>query len=309
LFFKGESEEVDPQTTRPGALNTTHIITDEGGEQWPLPVYAAYSQGFDRRPGHIEKPLCEVFEWSQLEHDNRSRPIAYCTSGTHKFFHQPQLGRRIQEYDHTISTAFLIAGVGVLTLGAGIGAIGAHTGAAGLVPGGIIATATGITITWAATAWTPIVIFLLILLIIAVVLLLIALIAWLVEGANPRELDLPPDPTGVDADFAPGNGPALAADDSDTQVDPDGIGRTGTGPDNPPLASSRTAPVLTIINRFHPDQTAIPAWWDFTGRWGIEVAPEAVPDWSDGMYRRDREGRTPLYWSLPAFIAAAGDRL
>lgn len=39
-----------------------------------------------------------------------------------------------------------------------------------------------------------------------------------------------------------------------------------------------------------------PAWWDYSGRWGIRVTPSLSGTWASGDQRVDEHGRSWGYW-------------
>jgi hypothetical protein len=51
-----------------------------------------------------------------------------------------------------------------------------------------------------------------------------------------------------------------------------------------------------------PEPCELPTWWDFSGRWGVRVAPGLSGTWASGDQRVDEHGRSWGYWHTLRFF-------
>jgi hypothetical protein len=51
-----------------------------------------------------------------------------------------------------------------------------------------------------------------------------------------------------------------------------------------------------------PEPCELPTWWDFSGRWGVRVAPGFAGSWASGDQRVDERGRSWGYWHTLRFF-------
>jgi hypothetical protein len=155
-----------------------------------------------------------------------------------------------------------------------------------------------------------------------------ALILWLLfellselwkNDASPSEIppsgDSPVTPGSSSGDPSAGGASAPTAGDPTQSPQPGATGEVGGtaggafwGTNEGAAQGWDTAYTdIKVVSRFAEitrGQTDLepPAWWDYTGRWGIRVPPAPDPDWISGMRRTDDAGRGWAYWHAHALV-------
>jgi hypothetical protein len=158
---------------------------------------------------------------------------------------------------------------------------------------------------------------LLALLVLAIVLLaLILLIAALFSLFSDHGSDATPHPSNEEASGTGPQGGSSEAPAGDPHEDATGGGVGGVGggtpaePGTPNLGSPTGRDtvafdlrVVDLINHPRPttgfpprDRCEYPAWWAYTGGWGVRVRQRLSAGWANGMRRIDENGRSWGYY-------------
>lgn len=275
------------------------------------PLGVAVSQGTD---GPSTTPFVTDFRaWTDVHHDNtHAHPVLFAAHGSHRFFFAPLDPGQVFE-----------PGAGGPTVPAG-GSYDNNSefpGWESVLIGGLIIAA----ILLAAGLWVA-----------AIVVAVLAFLFWLFslimdlcndDSENPSN----PFPSNPETQ---GNGPQSG--DSDEPPAPGSPGGDGSGDGGgggggggglgggfgtPNAGSAQGADTSSFDLRFidrlivgreggRPTYTGYPSaeecehptWWDYTGRWGVRVAPSMTGSWASGDQRVDEFGRSWGYWHSLRFL-------
>jgi hypothetical protein len=261
------------------------------------PEWVVVSQGTD---GPSDAPdSTDIRRWSEVAH-LAAHPVLFVARGSHRFFFEPIDGRPFVpgtgggqavrdggEYDNNSE----FPGLESLLIG-------------GLIVAAIIAI---------AGYW-----------VVAIVVAIIVILLWLIsliadlcnDDAEERANPTPGNPE-AGGDGPQGGDPAEppAEGTGGGAGDPGGGGGDGTF-GNPNTGSPSGANTLSfdvrVVDRVTPTgrdpqrraQTGYPsrepceqpAWWDYSGRWGVRVAGGMSSTWANGDQRVDEFGRSWGYW-------------
>ena len=240
----------------------------------------------------------DIRRWDQVAHE-AAHPVLFVARGSHRFFFEP------------IDGDTWVPGTGGPSVPGG-GSYDNNSefpGWESVLIGGLIVAA----IFLAAGLW-----------VVALVIAIIAILFWLFslimdlcndDSENPAN----PNPTNPEAggDGPQGGDPAEppAEGSGGAGGGPGGSGGDGTfGNPNTgsPSGQNTVSFDVRFIDRVSPEGRSPrrrrrtgypstepceqPAWWDYSGRWGVRVAPGLSSTWASGDQRVDEAGRSWGYW-------------
>jgi hypothetical protein len=141
----------------------------------------------------------------------------------------------------------------------------------------------------------------------AVALLALAfLIAWLIsliwEAINQASGS--PIPDAPQVDNPAGDGPGTGGEEESAGPTPANAPQGASGPAGPdPGAGNTGSPTgrdvvdfdVRVVDMLNGADHA-PAWWQFTGGWGVDIPDDLAGGWDSGTRRLDEQGRSWAYW-------------
>ncbi len=280
-----------------------NVKGDESSFSEP-PLAVAISQGND---GPAATPMVSDFRpWADVHReDTHAHPILFAARGSHRFFFAPLEPGQTYE-----------PGAGGPTVPAGSSYDNNSD-----FPGWEVILLGGLILAWfflSIGLW-PVAI------VVAVIAFLLWLISLIADLCND-DSENPANPTPSNPETQ-GNGPQAGdSDEPPAPGSPGGDGSSGGGGGLaggfglPNSGSPQGADTSSFDLRFidgvtrevvgrprytgYPSATPCehPTWWDFTGRWGVRVAPSLAGTWASGDQRVDEHGRSWGYWHTLRFF-------
>jgi hypothetical protein len=270
------------------------------------PVAVAISQGSDA--GSPQPFASELRQWSDVHRDGtHAHPIVFSARGTHRFFFEPIDGQT------------WVAGSGgpAVPNGGSYDNNSEFPGWESILVGAVILGA----ILVAVGLWPVAVI----VAVLAALLWLFSLIMDLCNDDSENPANNPPGnpeaagdgPQAGDPDEAPAPGPGSS--DGSVGAGNGGAGSSfGVSNSGSPAGDNTVSFDLRFVdrttprrssdrrNRYTPFPSPVPCeqptWWDYSGRWGVRVAPGLSTGWASGDQRVDELGRSWGYWHTLRFF-------
>jgi hypothetical protein len=249
------------------------------------PVSVVVSRGLDgltKQDAHLSLHRT----WSTVSRTH-AHPVLYVASGTHRHWFAPEAGV-------TFDPSTTAPGTTVVTA-----STSEH-------PGREIWLVWSVALATAAPLIAAIVPFGPILVLLVTLLALAFLIAWLISliWEAIDQASGAPIPDAPQVDNAAGDGPGTGGEEEPAGPAAGSAAAGGLGPAGPVPGAGNSGSstgrdivdfdvrVVDLLN--HADEA--PAWWWFTGGWGVDIPDDLAGKWDSGPRRVDEQGRSWAYW-------------